>query len=325
MIKRIFLFMLLCVSLAAYAQEDLAQKPKVMVMPDPTWCVKRGYGSIVDGKDFPDYRAALRDENLRDAIVTIENLFQKRGFPLDNLQSKMGKLDDKAARGQVLTGKQVNGGGGAAVKESDADVLLRSVHPDIVIYVEVTNNKVGPRNQIKGRVMVNEATSGQNIYSNVVESAASGGSVMTLVQDCMLKFIDEMTIRMQESFNDTRANGRQGSVTFAIAEDCPYNLDSEIETPKRTIEFVDVLGRWLRKHAVGKKATQADKGDNTVTYDVRMPLTIKDYNDDDELEDVPCFADNFYKGLIDYLKPYGVSVKIYPIGIGEAHIILGGR
>lgn len=143
--KMLMIALLGIFSVAAFGQ---AKKPTLMVMPSDAWCNEHGYMQTYDNQGtqekVPDYKAAVStDKQLNAVISKINNLMADRGFPLKDLQQTLKTLNNDAAEDALLTSKAGN-----SVAESPLDRLRRRAKPDIIMEIDWTENKMGPKSSI---------------------------------------------------------------------------------------------------------------------------------------------------------------------------------
>lgn len=158
--KMLMIALLFFSSVAVFGQ---AKKPTLMVMPSDAWCNEHGYMQTYDNQGtqekVPDYKAAVStDKQLNAVISKINNLMADRGFPLKDLQQTLKTLNNDAAEDALLTSKAGN-----SVAESPLDRLRRRAKPDIIMEIDWTENKMGPKSSITYNLRALDAYSDKQV------------------------------------------------------------------------------------------------------------------------------------------------------------------
>lgn len=193
----------------------------------------------------------------------------------------------------------------------------------ILVNIAFTRTTYGPRNMVEFRVTSIDAATSKQIGGETGKSSASGAPISTLLEESVLGFIDNFTGSIQRHFEDLTANGREGSVIFKMASDCPLNFESEVTFNGETGELNEVIDYWMNEHAVNGSFTQNGKTRNRLSYEqVRFPLfgTSKFGGKQKAIN-----MEGFIKPISSFLSQFGISVSTTPIGIGKAYVVLGGK
>lgn len=323
--KKIFIsFLALLCTLGAFAQSTVeninqpkAMKPIIMVVPEKAWCINHGFVKADDPKS-PDYEKALLNDDVLNVITKMGGIMEERGYPLKNLQSALDELKNESALDMTLTSKA-----DGEIVEDELDQLTRVAQADILVNVAFTRTTYGPRNMVEFRVTSIDAATNKQIGGETGRSSASGAPISALLEESVLGFIDNFTGSIQRHFEDLAANGREGSVIFKIANDCPLNFESEVSLNGDTGELNEVIDYWMNEHTVNGSFTQNGKTRNRLSYEqVRFPLFAKG-----KFGGKPkaINMEGFIKPITQFLAQFGISVSTTPIGIGKAYVVLGGK
>lgn len=243
---------------------------------------------------------------------------QERGYPLKNLQAALDELKNESALDMALTSKA-----DGEIVEDELDQLTRVAQADILVNIAFTRTTYGPRNMVEFRVTSIDAATSKQIGGETGRSSASGAPISALLEESVLGFIDNFSGSIQRHFEDIVTNGREGSVIFKIASDCPLNFDSEVTLNGESGELNEVIDYWLNEHSVNGSFTQNGKTRNRLSYEqVRFPLFGKS-----KFGGKPkaINMDGFIKPITSFLSQFGISVATTPIGIGKAYVVLGGK
>lgn len=323
--KKLYLsFIALLCTLGTLAQSTVeninqpkAMKPIIMVVPEKAWCINQGFVKA-DDPNSPDYEKALLDNDVLNVITKMGGIMQERGYPLKNLQSALDELKNEEAMDTSLKSKD-NG----ETLEDELDMLTRVAQADILVNIAFTRTAYGPRNMIEFRVTSIDAATNKQIGGETGRSSASGAPISALLEESVLGFIDNFTGSIQRHFEDLATNGREGSVIFKIASDCPLNFESEISLNGDTGELNEAIDYWMNEHTVNGSFTQNGKTRTRLSYEqVRFPLFAKA-----KFGGKPraINMDSFIKPITNFLSQFGISVSTTPIGIGKVYVVLGGK
>lgn len=311
-----FLFAVLTFAQAP-ANQPKAMKPIIMVIPEKAWCINNGFVKSNDPKT-PDYEKALLNDDVLNVITKMGGIMQERGYPLKNLQSALDELKNEGAMDMALTSKA-----DGEIVEDELDQLTRVAQADILVNIAFTRTAHGPRNIVEFRVTSIDAATSKQIGGETGRSSASGAPISTLLEESVLGFIDNFTGSIQRHFDDLIANGREGSVIFKIASDCPLNFESDVTLNGETGELSEVIDYWMNENTVNGSFTQNGKTRNRMSYEqVRFPLFGKG-----KFGGKPkaINMEGFVKPITSFLSQFGVSVATVPVGIGKAYVVLGGK
>lgn len=323
--KKVFLLFTLLFSIFSVNAQSVVEntgspkalKPIIMVVPEKAWCINHGFVRN-DNPKVPDYEKALLNDEVLNVVTKMGGIMQERGYPLKNLQSALDELKNEEAMDKALTSRA-----DGEIMEDDLDKLTRVAQADILVNIAFTRTNYGPRNMVEFRVTSIDAATNKQIGGETGRSSASGAPISTLLEESVLGFMDNFTNSIQRHFEDIVANGREGSVIFKIASDCPLNFDSEITLNGDTGELNEVIDYWMNEHAVNGSYTQSAKSRTWLSYEqVRFPLFGKG-----KFGGKPkaINMEGFVKPITSFLSQFGLSVATTPIGIGKAYVVLGRK
>jgi hypothetical protein len=312
--NKILLATLICVgSFLAHGQ---AKKPTLMVVPSDSWLEAQGYMTAYDnqGKSVlvPDYKAAVRNNELLMVISKINELMTERGFPLKDLESSLKTLENEAAEDAMLTSK--NGGD---IAESPVDKLKKVAKADIWMQVSWTINQVGPKRSVSFNLR------GLDAYTDKQIAGASGTGTQSftaelpiLLQEAVLSHLDNFNSQLQTHFDDMFENGREITFRIKVWSDWDYDLETE--------EFGDdelssLIEDWVSKNTVQGRFNTTDATENMMLLEqVRIPL----FDESGKAID----ARRWCNGLRKHLKDtYQIESKLMMKGLGQAQLVLGGK
>lgn len=309
--KLMLVAMMLVASLGVFAQ---AKKPTLMVMPSVAWCNEHGYMQTYDNQGsiekVPDYKAAVStDKQLNAVISKINNLMADRGFPLKDLQQTLKAVNTDAAEDALITSK-----GGNSVAESPLDRLRRRAKPDIIMELDWTVNKMGPKSSVTYNLRALDAYSNKQIAGSEGTGKGSfSAELPVLLEEAVQDHMDEFCQRLQAHFDDMMQNGREVSLIMKV-----FNNGSGLDFEKEygDEELNEVIDNWLSDNCVNHRFNKSDGTETTIVYDqVRIPL----YKENGQAMDTYAFARNlarFFKAA-----PYNIPIKTVNKGLGKCELI----
>jgi hypothetical protein len=294
-----------------------AQKPIIMVVPEKAWCINNGF-TRDDNPKAVDYEKALLSDDVLNVITKMGGMMEQRGYPLKLLSSAMDELKTESAMDVALVSKA-----DGEIMEDDLDKLTRVAQADILVNIAFSSTQYGPRNMVEFRVTSVDAASNKQIGGETGRSSASGAPISALLEESVLGFMDNFTGSIQRHFEDVATNGREGSIIFKIANDCPLNFESQVTLNGEAGELSEVIDYWLNENTIGGGFTQNGKSRVRLAYEqVRFPLFGKAKFGGKQKA---LNAESFVKPIGSFLSQFGLSVATQPVGIGRTYVVLGGK
>jgi hypothetical protein len=311
------LFFVFCFSLSSISWGQVrATQPTIIVVPSDKLMNELGYLSFVDNQGVevpvPDYRRAIiQDDNLKQVISKIGELFSDRGFPLVDLEATLRTIQEERADDLGWTSRE-----GAGVAKSPIDEILARAKPDIRLDLDYEVNRgSGPFRYIEFNIQAIDA------YSRKQVGAAGGKGPNTtetadyaLLEEAVLSHIQNLQTQMQAHFDDQRSNGREIYMRVQVFSDSDIDLEEEFDD----YELNEIIDDWMKRNTVNGTYNQVKLTENEVRYaQVRIPLF-------DE-EGYKMDAGDFAKDLRRYLsKNYDISIKNVTQRLGDGHLIIRG-
>lgn len=295
-----------------------AKKPTLMVVPSDAWCNAHGYVQTIDNQGTQEtvsnYRAAVSSDMQLNAVISkINTLMADRGFPLKDLQQTIKSLNTDAAEDALITSRA-----GSSVTESPLDRLRRRAKADIILEIEWSENKMGPKTSITYNLRALDA------YSNKQVAGAEGtgkssfsAELPILLEEAVQDHMDMFVSRLQAHFDDILTNGREISLVMKVFDN-GSGLDFEQEY--NDLELVEVIDNWLDDNCVNHRFEKIEATETTVIYEqVRIPM----YGANGKAIDTYAFSRDmarFFKAA-----PYEIPVKVINKGLGKCELIFGEK
>lgn len=315
------LFIALLLTANSFGQ---ARKPTIMVVPSERFCIANGYSVTYDNQGtqtvLPDYRKALQgDADLRMAISKMSGIMSDREFPLKDLEQEMRNLASESAETAMLTGAD-----GGSVVESPIDILKRTAKADIILDLDFSVVKQGPKNSIMFTLNGLDAYTSKNIASSAGEGKPStSASVELLLEEAVLSHMDEFCGRLMSYFDDMFANGREVKIMVKLFDGADVNLNEEFSYNGNTDELGTLIEDWISDNTVNGRYGLSDATENFQRYEqVRIPM-FYERNGKQRAMDTRTYVNNLKKFLSE--APFNLESKVYMRGLGEAWLVIGEK
>ncbi len=319
--KMLMFSVALMLAASAFGQ---AKKPTIMVVPSDRYCITKGYSTKINNQgtetELPDYKKALQnDAELRMAISKMSGIMADREFPLKDLEQELRNIANESAESTMLTGS-----GGSSVSESPIDVLKRTAKADIIMDLDFSVVKQGPKNSIMYTLNGLEAYTSKNIASSTgVGSPSTSASVELLIEEAVLSHMDEFCGRLQAHFDDMFNNGREVKIMVKVFDGSDVNLSDEYDYNGETDELSIFIEDWMADNTVSGRFSLSDATENFQRYEqVRIPM-FYERNGRQRAMDTRTFVNNLKKFLAE--APFNLESKVYMRGLGEAWVIIGEK
>lgn len=293
-----------------------AMKPKIMVMPADIWCNKNGYTTTFDNMGtpemVPDYKKALQnDEHVRAMMSGIADFMQQNDFMVESLEQALKNYESDAAFDMVSTSKE-----GDIAAESPKDKLLSQVKPDIILDLDFSVKRVGPKQQIDFNLQAVDAFSGKVISGNLGHGTPSTPSEITnQLQEAVLSFKDKFLGDLMNYFNSMFTDGREIVVDIRRWDGCPIDFEEEIGDE----ELGMIIEDWMAENTVKGRYTPSITTENRMKFDqVRIPV----YDEKGKAQDARRWGRELQKFL---KKTTGMDCKLVGRGLGQVTLYIGGK
>jgi hypothetical protein len=318
--KLLFLSAALMFAASTFGQ---AKKPTIMVVPSDRYCIEKGYVIKFNNQgttiELPDYKKLLQnDSDMRLAISKISGIMSDREFPLKDLEQELRNMSNESAESSLLTGS-MNG----SVVESPIDALKRTAKADIIMDLDVSIEKQGPKNSIRFILNGIDAYTSKNVASSTgVGSPSTSASIGLLIEEAVLSHMDEFAGRLQAHFDDMFNNGREVKIMVKLFDGFDSNLNEEYEYNGESEALGTFIEDWMDDNTMNHRYSLADATENFQRYEqVRIPLYYE-RNGRQRAMDTRTYVNNLKKFISDEFK---LDSKVYMRGLGEAWLIIGEK
>lgn len=319
--KRILLTLTMVFSLVISLHADDAKKPKLMVFPSDDWCRAKGY--VLDDNKTPDYEKALADVDMDGAIAVIGDYFAELGYPMFSLKQELKQIHTEGAYNMAVTSKH-----DGMVKESDRDLITRNVGCDFIVELSLTK-KEGLRQHIEFKVQIIDAASNKILHGDIGSTSASSAPTPLLVKEAVGGFIDNFCNKIDLAFADIEKYGREGQITFKIADDSPLHFENEVSVDGESGELADYIEYWISERAVDGNVNRKHKSRESLIFDqVRFPLFAAVAAGGFGSKKGKMKAqtmESFIKPLERDLRNMGLNMTTVPVGQSNTYVVIGGN
>lgn len=313
--NRLLFLATLLLPLAAFSQ---AKKPTLMVAPAESWCFENGYTSTFSSQgrqtNLPDYERAFgENSDLLAAVTKIGELMADRDFPLKDMNAAMRDAARSQAEDEMTASNS-----GSSLAETPLERLMARAKADIIVELGWKVNTVGPKHS------VTYVLRGLDAYTNKQVAAAQGtgdasfsAEVPLLLEEAVIKNMDNFLAQLQNHFNDMAANGREVAVNVKVFDNgSGLAMDSEFDGR----ELTDIIDDWMAENTVNHRYNMSEAGDTRLSFEqVRIPL----YDTNGRAMDTRRFASALRKYLAG--APFNIPSKIVTKGLGRVDLILGEK
>ncbi len=317
--KKILVILLSFFTLQKVMAQEKPKQPTLMVVPSDNWCVQNGFTNTFDnaGQQIKqcDYNKAFQENTELLLVVSkINTLFAARNFPLKDLKQSVSSISSIAFEDAAMNADRQNAGK-STMAESNLDRAKNIAKCDIIIELTWKVYTSGPNKY------VTFILAGKDAYSNKQVAGAEGTSepsmsapLPVLLEEAVLKHIDNFQARLKAHFDDMLANGREIRLELKKWDSWTNNFETEYNGE----EFGVLIEDWLAKNTVkGKFSTQQSTETKIVFEQVRIPL----FNENGRPIDARAFGQQLKKFL--KTSPFNLLVKTEAKGLGFAQVIVG--
>lgn len=300
-----------------------AKKPTIMVIPSDAWCIRNGFYSEVDQDGVKvkamDYQRAFQENSeIRVVIAKMGDIMSSRGFPIKSTEQFLKDIVTDEAYLSLIQSKET----GSSVQETEIDILNRKARPDIILDLDYTINRVGPKKQISFNLTAIDAYSRNIISGNTGVGSEASAPVTTLLEEAVLSYMDNFTNGLQIFFDDMFANGRNISVELKLFEGVDFDFEKEYEYNGQVAELADIIYVWFEDNTVRGKFDERSRSATSLIYnDVRMPLMGKSLSGKER----EMSASQYANGLVNFIKGYNIPCKKIVRGQGQVILVLGEK
>lgn len=174
------------------------------------------------------------------AIGVMGDIMAEMDYDMFSLKQELKQIHTEDAYGMAVTSKS-----DGIVQESYRYLITRNVGADFIVELSIENKPFGDRKAVEFKAQTIDAASKKILQGNAGTSSASSAPTPVLVKEAVGGFIDTFCHKINIPFTDIETNGREGSITFKIADDCPLNFERDVTVDGEHGELADYITYWL--------------------------------------------------------------------------------
>lgn len=295
----------------------VAAPPKLIILPDKTWCVEKGYYTEVErnGKtrQYENYDKALIDKDFVNVQTAIAQAFAERGFPLVSAAAQQESDDEDEMLDEAFEGAET----GSGVQTNSYDEIIKRAKPDITISIGWNVNNAGSIYSADYRIK------GIDTYSNKEVAPLAGQTgelrrsvpIGVAIKDASRNSMDNFCTTLQSYFTNIQEEGREIRLDVRIVDNgAGTTMNQEFNGQ----ELGTIIYNWVNDNTVNHQFSERSSGRNMARFDqVRIPLKDASgrYLD----------AKRWAAGLQQVLKGLGLKAENASTGLGAGRIYIGEK
>ncbi len=294
-----------------------AAAPRIMIVPDKTWCTEKGY--IIEhnrnGKVIPreDYDKALIDKDFKNVQLAIAQVFAERGFPVVSGEAQQEDDEFDEMLDEAVEGAQT----GSGVQTDAYDELIKQSKPDILLKIGWNVNTIGTLYSCDYRMDAIDSYSNKQIAPLAGQTGERRRTVpLSVALKATAKAnMDDFTNTLMQYFATVENEGREIKVDIRIiGNGAGITMSSEFGGR----ELGDIIYTWLNDNTVNHQFNRRSTGRNMARYnEVKIPLR--------DTKNRPMDATVFVDNLKNYLKTLGIESGNKSFGLGNGRLYIGEK
>ena len=304
-------------SVSSFAQK--AKKPTIMIVPSDVWCNQNGFMSTYNNQGtvtkVPDYKKAFQeDPTLLQVIAQINGMMAERGFPLENLETKLKEL---ATNDAFDNASDADGNGSAS---NLVDELKKVATADIWMQITYNVNTSGFDNSIQFTLQGLDAYTNKQIATATGNGEPSSGSTPELMQEAVLAHLDNFNSTLMTYFDDMFENGREVVFKIKVRDDWGEDLYTEEYGDDELMVLIeDFVYEFTENHVF----SLASSGDYSMRFtQCRIPMLVVDKRGNTKANNAKLFG----RQIKNKLKAIGVTSRFGPQdGLGTCTLVIGEK
>lgn len=295
----------------------LAAPPKLMILPDKTWCQEKGYVTQTERKGKTivreDYDRALIDKDFHNVSLAIKQIMAERGFPMVDALSQQEADDEDEMLDEAFEGAET----GAEAATNAYDEILKRAKPDITLKIGWDGTTYGSIYNLNYRIEAVDSYSNKSVAPIAGQTGDVRRSVPLAValKQTAKNNMDQFCTTLGEYFDDLQTNGREIRLDVRILDSAGVTMSSEFGGK----ELGEIIYEWVSDNTVNHQFSQrSGRQRNMQRYDqVRIPMF--------DSTGRPMDAARWTNGLRDTLKGLGLKSENASSALGAGRIYIGEK
>lgn len=295
-----------------------AAEPKLMIVPDKTWCQEKGYVTETqrNGKTIvrEDYDRALIDKDFVNVSLAIKQIMAERGFPVVDALAQQESDDEDEMLDEAFEGAE----SGSAAATNAYDEILKRAKPDITLKIGWDGTSYGSLYSMNYRIEAVDSYSNKSVAPVAGQTGEVRRSVPLAValKQTAKNNMDQFCATLGEYFQDLQDNGREIRLDVRILD----NGDgTTMSTEFGGKELGNIIYEWVSDNSVNHKFSQrSGRQRNMQRYDqIRIPMY--------DAAGRPMDGGRWADGLRQVLQSYGLKSENASSALGAARIYIGEK
>lgn len=299
------------------SQTMLAAPPKLMIMPNRTWCKEKGYviETQRNGKNVVsiDYDKALDDKDFHNVQTAIAQIMAERNFPVVDAKAQQEIDDEDEMLDEAFEGAET----GAGTATNAYDEIIKRAKPDITLEIGWNVNTAGSLYSCDYTIEAKDTYSGKSVAPVAGQTGEMRRTVPLSValKQTAKNNMDQFCSTLLNYFDDLQTNGREVRLDVRILDNgSGTNMNSEFGGK----ELGTIIYDWVSDNTVGHQFTERSRGRNMARFDqVRIPLK--------DASGRPLDARGWSDGLRTHLRSMGIVSENASPSLGAGRIYIGEK
>jgi len=286
-------------------------KPALMVFPSDALLKRINCLTEVDNQGtlgyIRDYKKSFTtDSELKLIIASIEELFAKNGYPIENLEQQLKQIETENAIDDM-----------ESIAKDPKTLLMNTARPDFIIEIDY-EAKQDPSSR-NPHTLINYLITAIDVYSNKTVASitqtdlsnSENKSIAGIIKGNLDVKMDDFQQQLGNRFADINSNGAE--ITLRITVDGNTNLKLGDEC-LGTENYNDWINNWLKTNTVNQTFKPVKNTDMELRY---TNVRIKAQATDGKKFTAYDFANKLKN---DISKGCGIIVTNKTQGIGDAYV-----
>lgn len=295
-----------------------AAPPKLMLLPDKTWCNEKGYVDVNErgGRTVVKerYDRAFLDQSLKNVETEFKSLMSSLSFPVVSYDEATSNDEDEDAIEEMYESSE----SGSGIESAGFEQLIaaKGNAPDIYIKVGWSTEKAGLRKALVYRVDAVDAYSSKSVatVTGTTQPVAASTSDALLLMEGLRDKMDEFTSKLQSHFDDVQQNGREISLRVTQIANGSGAKFSDVYGDKK---LTQIITDWIADNTVNHQYTEKQATRNRLSYDQVRVALLDEYGR-------PQQARHWVDKLAAYLQSnYGIASENNSSGLGSGRLMIG--
>lgn len=290
-------------------------KPSLMVFPSDAMLKRMSCISEIDNQGTISYirdykKAYINDSKLKFVIASIEELFAKNGYPIENLEQQLKQLDNENATDEI-----------ESLQKDPKTILMSTARPDFIIEIDYEANQDPTTRNLS--IIISYILTAIDVYTNKTVASITQPDIKkpddknfaALIKENLDNKISDFQSQLSDRFNDISTNGAEITLRITVDGNANLNLGDECLGSEN---YNDWLNNWLKSNTVDQTYKPIKNTNSELRY---TNIRIKSIADGGKKYTAYDFANDLKK---DISKACGILASNKTQSIGDAYLTVKG-